>query len=263
MDRFSPTRCAGPMASIARASPALWAEPPRPGGVRASRVLVVDDDIGIRTLLANSLGAHGFDVSTAANVEEMNRALARGSADLVILDVMMPGEDGLSACRRLVEGGGPPVVLFSALAEEQDRIAGIELGAEHYLTKASTPREVLAHVRATLRRQARPVARAERHAFGEWTIDLSCNELFDGAGTLIDLTDGEFAVLRAFVRHPRRVLSRDTLLELARGRDSEAFARAIDIQVSRLRRKLRAPGDRIIRTVKHEGYLFVPDVHRA
>ncbi|AJP72092.1 response regulator [Sphingomonas hengshuiensis] len=228
-----------------------------------SKVLVVDDDISIRTLLANSLSAHGYDVCTAANTIEMNQALVRTPVDLIILDVMMPGEDGLSACRRLVDDGGPPVVLFSALGEEQDRIAGLEFGADYYLTKTCTPREVLANVRAVLRRQERPVTRPERYSFGEWTIDLSSNELLDGHATLIDLTDGEFAVLRAFVQHPRRVLSRDALLELSRGRDSEAFGRAIDIQVSRLRRKLRAPGDDVIRTVKHEGYLFSPQVQRA
>ncbi len=230
------------------------------GKFGAGKVLVVDDDISIRTLIANSLSAQGFAVYTAANAEEMNQIMARTPVDLIILDVMMPGEDGLSACRRIVDEGGPAVVLFSALGEEHDRIAGIDNGADFYLTKPCTPRELLAHVRATLRRQTRPTPRQKRYAFGEWAIDLASNELFDGDGTLIDLTDGEFAVLRAFVKHPRRVLSRDTLLELSRGRDSEAFGRAIDIQVSRLRRKLRAPGDEVIRTIKHEGYLFAPNV---
>lgn len=227
---------------------------------RACRILVVDDDISIRTLLADSLEGQGYDACTASSAEEMNQVLARTPVDLVILDIMMPGEDGLSACRRLVDSGGPPVVLFSARGEEQDRIAGLDFGADHYLTKPCTPREILAHVRATLRRQARPARPRERYAFGDWTIDLSSNELFDADQILVDLTDGEFAVLRAFVGHPRRVLSRDTLLEMARGRDSEAFGRAIDVQVSRLRRKLRAPGDEVIRTVKHEGYMFLPRV---
>jgi two-component system OmpR family response regulator len=195
----------------------------------------------------------------------MERVLARTPIDLVILDLMMPGEDGLSACRRLVEGMGPPVIILSALGEEQDRIVGLELGADHYLAKPCSPREILAHVRALLRRQKsgdRPGAR-HVYSFLGWRIDLDSHELLDPDGVLVHLSDGEFAMLRVFVERPRRVLSREELLHAARGPDSDAFDRAMDVQVSRLRRKLGAGDSDLIRTVRNEGYLFVPRVTAA
>jgi two-component system, OmpR family, response regulator len=229
-----------------------------------AHLLVVDDDAGIRVLLAERLGAYGYRVSTAASVAEMDRVLARGGIDLVLLDVMMPGEDGLSACRRLVQAGGPPVIILSALGDEQDRIVGLEIGADHYLPKPCSPREILAHVRALLRRAnaAEGPADEQRRGFlfNGWRMDLDSHELFDPEGVLVHLSDGEFAVLRAFVEHPRRVLSREALLHAARGPDSDAFDRAIDVQVSRLRRKLRGGESDLIRTVRNEGYLFVPKV---
>jgi two-component system OmpR family response regulator len=227
-----------------------------------AHLLVVDDDAGIRVLLAERLGAYGYHVTTAASVIEMNRVLARGGIDLILLDVMMPGEDGLSACRRLVEEGGPPVIILSALGDEQDRIVGLEIGADHYLSKPCSPREILAHVRALLRR--RQVAEIEEvrrgFSFLGWRMDIDTHELLDPDGVLVHLSDGEFAVLRAFVEHPRRVLTREALLHAARGPDSDAFDRAIDVQVSRLRRKLRGNESDLIRTVRNEGYLFVPKV---
>jgi two-component system OmpR family response regulator len=234
----------------------------RPAGALA-HLLVVDDDAGIRVLLAERLGAYGYQVTSAASVAEMDRVLARGGIDLILLDVMMPGEDGLSACRRLVQQGGPPVIILSALGDEQDRIVGLEIGADHYLPKPCSPREILAHVRALLRRSAASDAQAEDRrgfAFEGWRMDLDSHELFDPDGVLVHLSDGEFAVLRAFVEHPRRVLAREALLHAARGPDSDAFDRAIDVQVSRLRRKLRAGESDLIRTVRNEGYLFVPKV---
>jgi len=234
----------------------------RPAGALA-HLLVVDDDAGIRVLLAERLGAYGYQVTTAASVAEMDRVLARGGIDLILLDVMMPGEDGLSACRRLVQQGGPPVIILSALGDEQDRIVGLEIGADHYLPKPCSPREILAHVRALLRRSAATEVQAEGrrgYAFEGWRMDLDSHELFDPDGVLVHLSDGEFAVLRAFVEHPRRVLAREALLHAARGPDSDAFDRAIDVQVSRLRRKLRAGESDLIRTVRNEGYLFVPKV---
>lgn len=229
-----------------------------------AHLLVVDDDVGIRMLLADRLGAYGYRVTTASGVIEMERVLARGGVDLVILDVMMPGEDGLTACRRLVQEGGPPVILLSALGDEQDRIVGLELGADHYLAKPCSPREILAHVRAVLRRQnaAEPVVR-RGFLFAGWRMDLDSHELFDPEGVLVHLSDGEFAVLRVFIERPRRVLTREELLHAARGPDSDAFDRAIDVQVSRLRRKLRAGESDLIRTVRNEGYLFVPKVTPA
>jgi two-component system OmpR family response regulator len=190
--------------------------------------------------------------------------LARTHVDCVILDVMMPGEDGLAACRRVARRGGPEVILLSALGEEQDRILGLEVGAGHYLPKPCSPREILATVRAALRKRGvGPAPASEIYGFDGWRIDLGSHELFDPNGVLVGLTDGEFAVLRVFIERPRRVLSREALLQAARGPDSDAYDRAIDVQVSRLRRKLRAGGDEIIRTVRNEGYLFVPRVVRA
>jgi two-component system OmpR family response regulator len=227
-----------------------------------AHLLVVDDDAGIRVLLAERLGAYGYQVSTAASVAEMDRVLARSGVDLILLDVMMPGEDGLSACRRLVQSGGPPVIILSALGDEQDRIVGLEIGADHYLPKPCSPREILAHVRALLRRRnVLDVEETRRgYTFQGWRMDLDSHELLDPDGVLVHLSDGEFAVLRAFVEHPRRVLTREALLHAARGPDSDAFDRAIDVQVSRLRRKLRAGESDLIRTVRNEGYLFVPKV---
>ena len=231
--------------------------PPKP------TLLVVDDDHMIRTLLAQSLGLHGYHVETATNAQEMDSVLARQTVSLILLDVMMPGEDGLSVCRRLARTGAPPVVMLSALGDEPDRILGLEIGASHYLSKPCSPREILATVRAALRTRDQQDA-SDSRAFGflGWRVDFAAHELFDPDGTLIDLTDGEFAVLRAFVERPRRVLARDALLEAARGPDTDAFDRAIDVQVSRLRRKLRARDDEIIRTIRNEGYFFVPRVVR-
>jgi two-component system, OmpR family, response regulator len=224
-------------------------------------VLVVDDDTVIRTLIANSLAAEGFLVETAADARAMDSVLTRAQPDLIILDIMMPGEDGLAACRRLERAGGPPILLLSARGEEGDRVTGLDVGATHYLPKPCSPRELIATVRAALRARGDRL-RGERTAFGfdGWTIDFGTRELTDPEGVLISLTEGEFAVLRVFVERPRRVLARDALLDAARGRDSDAFDRAIDVQVSRLRRKLAAPDDEMIRTVRNEGYFFVPHV---
>ena len=230
----------------------------------SATLLVVDDDRDIRVLLAQSLGARGYHVETASNARDMDQILARSPVDLVILDVMMPGEDGLSACRRITKPDGPEIILLSALGEEQDRVRGLDVGAGHYLPKPCSPREIVATVRAALRRRGvAPPPEGQQYLFDGWRIDLGAHELFDPAGVLVGLTDGEFAVLRVFIERPRRVLSREALLAAARGPDSDAYDRAIDVQVSRLRRKLRSGGDEIIRTVRNEGYLFVPRVMRA
>ncbi|WP_194150995.1 response regulator [Sphingomonas glacialis] len=226
-------------------------------------LLIVDDDHAIRTLLTESLERHGYRVETAANAQEMDMALARHAVSLMLLDIMMPGEDGISICRRVAQRGGPPIVFLSALGDEPDRILGLEIGATHYLTKPCSAREVLATVRAALRARDGAPEEPRQYRFLDWRVDFMARELIDGSGMLVDLTDGEFSVLRAFVRRPRRVLTRDALLEDARGPDSEAYDRAIDVQVSRLRRKLRARDDEIIRTIRNEGYFFVPSVTRA
>jgi two-component system OmpR family response regulator len=230
-----------------------------------ARILVVDDDAGLRDLIARNLASHGFATSVAANAIEMDLALASEPADLIILDVMMPGEDGLSVCRRLSATGGPPIIMLTAVGDETDRVVGLELGADHYLPKPCSPRELLAHVRAVLRRTAQPPEEKKDPAeaayrFLGWRIDLRSHEFVDPSGTLINLTDGEFSMLRAFVTRPRRVLSRDQLIEAARGPDTEIYDRAIDVQVSRLRHKMKA--DDIIRTIRSEGYMFVPHVER-
>lgn len=237
--------------------------PATPPPSDAPTLLIVDDDRAIRSLLTESLGQHGYRVETAASAQEMDMALARHPIALILLDIMMPGEDGISACRRIALRGGPPIVFLSALGDEPDRILGLEIGASHYLTKPCSAREVLATVRAALRARDGAAEEPRHYRFLDWRVDFAARELIDGSGMLVDLTDGEFSVLRAFVRRPRRVLTRDALLEDARGPDSEAYDRAIDVQVSRLRRKLRARDDEIIRTIRNEGYYFVPSVTRT
>ncbi len=169
-------------------------------------LLVVDDDRDIRMLLANSLGSRGYRVETASSTRDMDQILARTPVDLVILDIMMPGEDGLSACRRIARADGPEIIFLSALGEEQDRILGLEVGAGHYLPKPCSPREILATVRAALRKRG-AIATNESgdvYVFEGWRIDLGSHELFDPNGVLVGLTDGEFAVLRVFIERPRR-----------------------------------------------------------
>ncbi|WP_454796643.1 response regulator [Novosphingobium lindaniclasticum] len=246
-----------------------------------TRILIVDDDEGIRSLIGEFLGKHGYATQTAADPSAMRELLAREDFDLIVLDVMMPREDGLTALRQLGPDA-PPVIMLSAVGSDVDRIVGLEMGADDYLAKPCNPRELLARIRTVLRRRAavggvaeRAVAAAPLEAtpvndvhsgeclhFGGWRMDLGLRLLFDPGNRLISLSDGEFRLLRAFAEHPRRVLTRDQLLDWSRGEDSDHYDRAIDVQLSRLRRKL-AEGDGggdIIRTVRNEGYLFVPSV---
>jgi two-component system OmpR family response regulator len=225
------------------------------------RVLIVDDDGDIREGLVQVFERAGFAASAAANVPAMERALADKGADLIVLDLMMPGEDGLSACRRLSGKGGPPIIMLSALGDDADRIVGLEIGADDYLPKPCNPRELVARARAVLRR-GRDVSRessGEARRFAGYKLDIARRELIDPDGVLISLSTGEFRLLRAFVEHPQRVLSREQLLDLAFANEGDVFDRAVDVQVSRLRRKLERPGcAEIIRTVRGEGYLFTP-----
>ena len=232
------------------------------------RIVVVDDDPGIRDVVHDFLSRHGYDVETAADAVGLNRALARGPVDLVVLDVMLPGEDGLAVCKRLAASEGPAVIMLSAMGEETDRIVGLELGADDYLPKPCNPRELLARVRAVLRRRGEPT-RGEaplgaRCEFAGWRLDLVRRELRSPDGVVVNLSAGEFSLLRVFVERPQRVLTRDQLLDLARGPDSEAYDRAIDVQISRLRRKLDDGGDAadLIRTVRNEGYMLMAKVIR-
>lgn len=230
---------------------------------------MVDDDPGIRDVVSEFLGRHGFSVETAANGEEMERALARRKADLVVLDVMLPGEDGLKICRRLADSNGPAIIMLSAMGEETDRIVGLELGADDYLPKPCNPRELLARIRAVLRRRQdhaplEPAAGTSCE-FSGWRLDFVRRELLSPAGVVVNLSSGEFSMLRAFVERPQRVLTRDRLLDLARGPDTEAYDRAIDVQISRLRKKLDdgSGSHDLIRTIRNEGYMFTAKVTRS
>jgi two-component system OmpR family response regulator len=234
----------------------------------AARILMVDDDPGIRDVVSDFLGKHGYAVETAGDAREMDAAMARGPIDLVVLDVMLPGEDGLAICRRLSGSDGPPIIMLSAMGEDTDRIVGLELGADDYLPKPCNPRELLARVRAVLRRAELRGAGGSGGAaceFAGWRLDLMRRELRSPDGVVVNLSSGEFSLLRAFVERPQRVLTRDQLLDFARGPDSDAFDRAIDVQISRLRRKLDdgAAGQDLIRTVRNEGYMFSAKVRRT
>lgn len=223
------------------------------------RVLVVDDDADIRDGLVEVFVRAGFEAVGAANVAAMERQLAVKGADLIVLDLMMPGEDGLSACKRLSGKGAPPIIMLSALGDDADRIVGLEIGADDYLAKPCNPRELVARARAVLRRardgESAPAAEAVR--FAGFRLDIARRELHDPDGVVIPLSSGEFRLLRAFAQHPRRVLTREQLLDYAFDNDGEVFDRAVDVQVSRVRRKLeRKGGTEIIRTVRGEGYMF-------
>ncbi|QKR99949.1 response regulator [Sphingomonas sp. CL5.1] len=233
-----------------------------------TRLLIVDDDPGIRELTAGFLSSHGYMVDTAADGAEMRRLLAAESYALIVLDVMMPGEDGLSILRSLDRAKSPAVIILSVIGEEIDRIVGLEMGADDYVAKPANPRELLARIRSVLRRnqggsRAAPGERPHLR-FSGWRLDPVGRQLIDPEEVVINLSDGEFRLLLAFVEHPRRVLTRDQLLDLSRGVNAEHFDRAIDVQISRLRRKLARDGDDdLIRTVRNEGYMFTADVdHR-
>ncbi len=205
----------GPMSALSKSNP-------RTGP--AERILMVDDDPGIRDVVSDFLGQHGYEVETAADAHGDGAALSAGPADLIVLDVMLPGEDGLAICRRLRRPGGPPIIMLSAMGEETDRIVGLELGADDYLPKPCNPRELLARVRAVLRR--RPSRAGDGGDLGAacefagWRLDLVRRELRSPQRVVVNLSSGEFSLLRAFVERPQRVLTRDQLLEFARGPDS-------------------------------------------
>lgn len=249
--------------------------------IATPHILVVDDDHEIRDLLARFLAKHGLRVTAARDGAEMIRALDASTVDLVVLDLMMPGEDGLSLTRRLRgQGMAVPIIMLTAMGEDTDRIVGLEVGADDYLPKPFNPRELLARIKAVLRRApAEPAAAntetgvgaapavvpgGHRLGFDGWILDLATRDLTNPEGVVLTLSAGEFDLLRAFVEHPRRVLSRDQLLDLARGRQAIPFDRSIDIQVSRLRRKLDDdPKDpQLVKTVRGGGYLFTPEVVR-
>ena len=239
---------------------------PLPSAAPSPNILIVDDDQGLRVEIADYLGKHGYVVHTAENAEAMEQALRANSIQLIVLDVMMPGEDGLSICRRLSDGDGPPIVIMSAMGEEIDRIVGLELGADDYLPKPCSPRELLARIRSVLRRgEERPSkSTGYSYEFAGFHLDVVRRQLHAPAGVAVLLTEGEFSLLTSFIERPGQILTRDELIERARGSESEVFDRAIDVQVSRLRRKLTSAGHgEIIRTIRGAGYMFDAKVRRT
>ena len=236
---------------------------------RTPKILIVDDDPRLRDLLRRYLGENGFNVLVSENGEAMKRLWVREHFDVLILDLMMPGEDGLAILKRLrAEKDMTPVIMLTARGEDVDRILGLELGAEDYLGKPFNPRELLARIHAVLRRRPRqdapgaPSMENEVVKFGDFELDLGTRVLKKN-GEIVPLTTGEFAVLKAFARHPRQPLSRDKLMEMARGREYEAFDRSLDVQVSRLRKLLEPDPSkpRYLQTVWGLGYVFIPDGH--
>lgn len=231
------------------------------------KILIVDDDLRLRQLLERYLGEQGFAVRAVDGAVAMDKALARELYDLIVLDLMMPGEDGLSICRRLRgDKNEVAIIMLTAKGDEVDRIVGLELGADDYLPKPFNPRELVARIHAVLRRRGAPPppgAPAEMDGtvdFGDVSVNLGTREL-TRAGTTTTLTTGEFALLKVLVEHPRKPLSRDKLMELARGREYDVFDRSIDVQVSRLRKLVEEDPakPRYIQTVWGFGYVFVPD----
>jgi two-component system OmpR family response regulator len=234
---------------------------------RQDHVLVVDDDAEMRELLAEYLGASGFRVSLAANGRDMRRTMQAELPDVVMLDVMLPDEDGLALCRELRARSHLPVIMLSARSADVDRIIGIEMGADDYLGKPFNPRELLARLKALLRRSralGNPQSDPQRVRFAGWTLDLAARHLVDPDGVVVALSGGEFRLLAVFVEHANRVLDRNLLMDLALGREATPFDRSIDVQVSRLRQRLRDDGrePRIIKTVRNSGYVLAAAVER-
>ncbi|SIR12695.1 response regulator [Aeromonas veronii] len=232
-----------------------------------THILVVDDHSEIRDLLKRFLEQHGLRVSCARDGKEMKRLLEEREFDLLVLDLMMPGEDGLTLCRELRFKSNLPIIMLTAMGEETDRIIGLEMGADDYLAKPFNPRELLARIKAVMRRtqvETQPATETLTRdlRFDRWLLDVNRRELVDEDGVGLSLSTAEFDLLKVFLERPQRVLSRDQLLDLARGREAVAFDRAIDTLVSRLRRKLeRDPKNpELIKTIWGGGYMFSADV---
>jgi two-component system OmpR family response regulator len=236
-----------------------------------ARLLIVDDDREIRDLVSRFLTKHGYKVAAARDSEAMEEILAGGRIDLLILDLMLPGKSGLEICRDLRARSSIPILVLTAMGDQTDRIVGLEMGADDYLAKPFSPRELLARIRAILRRVSTPaapgrvVATAKLLRFAGWKLDLGRRRLEAPDGVIVDLTTGEYELLIAFAEHPQRVMNRNQLLDLARGRDAAPFDRSIDVQVSRIRRKIESDPKvpSMIITVRGDGYMFTPDVEVA
>lgn len=229
------------------------------------KLLVVDDDPGLRELLQEYLATQGYEVVAVADGMAMELHLQQHAVNLVILDLMLPGEDGLSLARKLRASGNLPIIMLSARGEDVDRIIGLEVGADDYLAKPFNPRELLARIRAVLRRHDEVQIKAEveepvmQHRFGAFQLDMNSRMLLKN-GAELALTAGEFNLLRIFVEHPNRVLNRDLLMDLMKGYERSPFDRSIDVRVTRLRRKIEVDpaAPEYVRTVWGEGYLFSP-----
>jgi two-component system OmpR family response regulator len=233
-----------------------------------TRLLLVDDEPGLREPLASYLERQGFVVRAAANAAEARVMLREEVPDLVLLDIMMPGEDGLSLCRHLAESRDIPTILLTARGEATDRIVGLEIGADDYVVKPFEPRELVARIRSVLRRAGRGAAEtapAEDFIFEGWRLDPLKRRLIDPEGALVAISSVEFRLLLAFLEHPRQVLDRDRLLDMVQGREAHLFDRAVDNQVSRLRRKIEADSrtPQLIQTVWGGGYMLATDVRRV
>jgi two-component system phosphate regulon response regulator OmpR len=229
-------------------------------------IWVVDDDPELRKLLEQYLTTQGFEVRSFADARDIERRLQRQRPDLLVMDVMMPEVDGLEACRRIrASGDDVPIIMLTARNEPLHRVAGIETGADDYIGKPFLPRELTARIHAVLRRRTAlppgtPLADGEEVSFGDFRLDLATRTLWRGAEA-VDITSGEFSLLAAFAKYPHKPLSRERLMELARGRSAESFERSIDVQISRLRKTIeKDPGTpRLIQTVWGFGYVFVPN----
>ena len=224
-----------------------------------SQILVVEDDTGLRDEVTEYLSRNGFEAHTASDAQELDSVLASTPVDLIVLDIMLPGENGLSICRRIASPTGPAIIIMSAMGEEVDRVVGLELGADDYLAKPVSPRELLARIRAVLRRRDTvPVGQKPGmvYHFAGFQLDMARRQLRAPNGVVVLLTPGEFSLLTAFLDNPGRVLSRDSLVEQVCGEDADVFDRAIDVQLSRLRSKLKVHGGAtLIRTVRGSGYI--------
>ena len=237
---------------------------------KQDHILVVDDDAETRSLLREYLQKNGYRVSAAADGKAMRAAMGAAHPDLVVLDLMLPGEDGLSLCRGLRARGDVPVIMLTARGEETDRIVGLEMGADDYVAKPFSPRELLARIKSVLRRarslpeNLQPEA-ASAYRFAGWALDVATRNLTSPDGVVVPLSSTEFKLLRVFLAHPNRVLTREQLMDLMLSRDAEPFDRAVDVQVSRLRHRLRDDAGEagIIKTVRGQGYVFAARVEAA
>ena len=232
----------------------------------AQHIAILDDDPEIRSLLEQNLRGASFEVSTASNGRDLKTILEHQTIDLIVLDLMLPGEDGLTICRELRAESNIPIIMLTAMTHEADRIIGLEMGADDYLTKPFSPRELVARIKATLRRQGMVTTQSEDRrrtaVFEGWKLDVVRRELRDPDDVLVDLTSGEFDLLAALIERPNRLMTRDLLLDITKGRQADVFDRSIDITISRLRQKIEEDpkNPQFIKTVRGKGYIFSAEI---